>query len=66
MIEVTEDEKRLGQNHVEIIAEDVDIVYQFPHPMKITFLMLKEAKHPEEYETVESMLENIISAEMEI
>jgi len=43
-----------------------DILYQFPHPMEITFLMLKEAKYPEEYETIESMLENIISAEMEI
>lgn len=27
MIEVTEEEKRLGRNHVEIIAEDVDIGY---------------------------------------
>lgn len=41
-----------------------DILYQFPHPMEITFLMLKEAKYPEEYGTVESMLENIF--EMEI
>jgi len=32
MIEVTEDEKRLGQNHVEIIAEDVDIVYPISTP----------------------------------